>query len=49
MWRGAIPTGLFSDDKEAALGLVRVAFCKRAEVIAEAAGAWRRSADTMGR
>jgi N-succinyldiaminopimelate aminotransferase len=33
----AIPTSVFYDDKEAARGLVRFAFCKRAEVIAEAA------------
>jgi N-succinyldiaminopimelate aminotransferase len=33
----AIPTGVFYDDKEAAPTLVRFAFCKRAEVIAEAA------------
>jgi N-succinyldiaminopimelate aminotransferase len=34
----AIPTSVFYDDKEAARTLVRFAFCKRAEVIAEAAG-----------
>ncbi len=34
----AIPTSVFYDDKEAAAGLVRFAFCKRPEVIAEAAG-----------
>jgi len=33
----AIPTSVFYDDKEAASGLVRFAFCKRTEVIAEAA------------
>jgi N-succinyldiaminopimelate aminotransferase len=33
----AIPTGVFYDDKEAAASLVRFAFCKRTEVIAEAA------------
>ncbi len=33
----AIPTGVFYDDKQAASTLVRFAFCKRAEVIAEAA------------
>jgi N-succinyldiaminopimelate aminotransferase len=33
----AIPTGVFYDDKEAAASLVRFAFCKRREVIAEAA------------
>ena len=33
----AIPTGVFYDDKDAAATLVRFAFCKRAEVIAEAA------------
>jgi N-succinyldiaminopimelate aminotransferase len=33
----AIPTGVFYDDKEAASSLVRFAFCKRPEVIAEAA------------
>jgi N-succinyldiaminopimelate aminotransferase len=33
----AIPTSVFYDDKDAARGLVRFAFCKRAEVIAEAA------------
>jgi N-succinyldiaminopimelate aminotransferase len=33
----AIPTSVFYDDKEAARTLVRFAFCKRAEVIAEAA------------
>ena len=33
----AIPTSVFYDDKEAAAGLVRFAFCKRPEVIAEAA------------
>jgi N-succinyldiaminopimelate aminotransferase len=33
----AIPTGVFYDDKEAARTLVRFAFCKRPEVIAEAA------------
>ena len=34
----AIPTGVFYDDKSAAPTLVRFAFCKRPEVIAEAAG-----------
>jgi N-succinyldiaminopimelate aminotransferase len=33
----AIPTGVFYDDKDAARTLVRFAFCKRPEVIAEAA------------
>ncbi len=33
----AIPTSVFYDDKPAAAGLVRFAFCKRPEVIAEAA------------
>jgi N-succinyldiaminopimelate aminotransferase len=33
----AIPTGVFYDDKAAASTLVRFAFCKRAEMIAEAA------------
>ena len=33
----AIPTSVFYDEKEAARGLVRFAFCKRADVIAEAA------------
>jgi N-succinyldiaminopimelate aminotransferase len=33
----AIPTGVFYDDKAAASSLVRFAFCKRPEVIAEAA------------
>ena len=33
----AIPTAAFYDDKDAASTLVRFAFCKRAEVIAEAA------------
>ena len=33
----AIPTGVFYDDKDAAATLVRFAFCKRPEVIAEAA------------
>jgi N-succinyldiaminopimelate aminotransferase len=33
----AIPTGVFYDDKEPAATLVRFAFCKRREVIAEAA------------
>jgi N-succinyldiaminopimelate aminotransferase len=33
----AIPTSVFYDDKNAARTLVRFAFCKRAEVIAEAA------------
>jgi N-succinyldiaminopimelate aminotransferase len=33
----AIPTSVFYDDKGAAPGLVRFAFCKRREVIAEAA------------
>jgi N-succinyldiaminopimelate aminotransferase len=33
----AIPTGVFYDDKDAAATLVRFAFCKRREVIAEAA------------
>ena len=33
----AIPTGVFYDDQDAARTLVRFAFCKRAEVIAEAA------------
>jgi N-succinyldiaminopimelate aminotransferase len=33
----AIPTSVFYDNKEAAAGLVRFAFCKRPEVIAEAA------------
>jgi N-succinyldiaminopimelate aminotransferase len=33
----AIPTGVFYDDKAAAATLVRFAFCKRREVIAEAA------------
>ena len=33
----AIPTGVFYDDKQAAPTLVRFAFCKRDEVIAEAA------------
>ncbi len=32
----AIPTSVFYDDEQAARGLVRFAFCKRAEVIAEA-------------
>jgi aspartate/methionine/tyrosine aminotransferase len=32
----AIPTGVFYDDRDAASTLVRFAFCKRAEVIAEA-------------
>jgi N-succinyldiaminopimelate aminotransferase len=34
----AIPTGVFYDDKDAGPTLVRFAFCKRPEVIAEAAG-----------
>ncbi len=34
----AIPTSVFYDDKSAAPTLVRFAFCKRPEVIAEAAG-----------
>ena len=34
----AIPTSVFYDDKNAAPTLVRFAFCKRPEVIAEAAG-----------
>jgi N-succinyldiaminopimelate aminotransferase len=34
----AIPTGVFYDDKDAAPTLVRFAFCKRPEVIAQAAG-----------
>ena len=34
----AIPTSVFYDDKNAASTLVRFAFCKRPEVIAEAAG-----------
>ena len=33
----AIPTSVFYDDKAAGATLVRFAFCKRAEVIAEAA------------
>jgi N-succinyldiaminopimelate aminotransferase len=33
----AIPTSVFYDDQDAARGLVRFAFCKRAEVIADAA------------
>jgi len=33
----AIPTGVFYDDKDAGATLVRFAFCKRGEVIAEAA------------
>jgi N-succinyldiaminopimelate aminotransferase len=33
----AIPTSVFYDDKDAAANLVRFAFCKRPEVIAEAA------------
>ena len=33
----AIPTSVFYDDKEAARTLVRFAFCKRSEVIADAA------------
>jgi N-succinyldiaminopimelate aminotransferase len=33
----AIPTSIFYDDKQAARTLVRFAFCKRPEVIAEAA------------
>jgi N-succinyldiaminopimelate aminotransferase len=33
----AIPTGVFYDDKDAAVTLVRFAFCKRPDVIAEAA------------
>jgi N-succinyldiaminopimelate aminotransferase len=33
----AIPTGVFYDHQDAAATLVRFAFCKRAEVIAEAA------------
>jgi N-succinyldiaminopimelate aminotransferase len=33
----AIPTGVFYDDKDAGRTLARFAFCKRAEVIAEAA------------
>ena len=32
----AIPTSVFYDDKDAARSLVRFAFCKRDEVIAEA-------------
>ncbi|MGH3262633.1 MAG: aminotransferase class I/II-fold pyridoxal phosphate-dependent enzyme, partial [Trebonia sp.] len=32
----AIPTSAFYDDKDAARTLVRFAFCKRAEVIAQA-------------
>jgi N-succinyldiaminopimelate aminotransferase len=32
-----IPTSVFYDDKDAAATLVRFAFCKRREVIAEAA------------
>ncbi|HUA03841.1 MAG TPA: aminotransferase class I/II-fold pyridoxal phosphate-dependent enzyme, partial [Solirubrobacteraceae bacterium] len=41
----AIPTGVFYDDREAAPTLVRFAFCKRPEVIAEAA---QRLAGLMG-
>jgi N-succinyldiaminopimelate aminotransferase len=41
----AIPTSVFYDDKDAARTLVRFAFCKRTEVIAEAA---RRLADLAG-
>ena len=33
----AIPTGVFYDDAQAGRSLVRFAFCKRAEVIDEAA------------
>ena len=33
----AIPTSVFYDDKDVAATLVRFAFCKRPEVIAEAA------------
>jgi N-succinyldiaminopimelate aminotransferase len=33
----AIPTGVFYDDPGAAPSLVRFAFCKRPEVIAQAA------------
>jgi N-succinyldiaminopimelate aminotransferase len=33
----AIPTAVFYDDKAAARSLVRFAFCKRREVIEEAA------------
>ena len=33
----AIPTSAFYDDSDAGATLVRFAFCKRAEVIAEAA------------
>jgi N-succinyldiaminopimelate aminotransferase len=39
----AIPTSVFYDDKDAAATLVRFAFCKRPEVIAEAASRLARS------
>ena len=50
----AIPTSVFYDDKDAASTLVRFAFCKRREVIAEAARrlatrAWREGLGFDGR
>jgi len=41
----AIPTSVFYDDKAAGATLVRFAFCKRPEVIAEAAGRLARMTD----
>ena len=41
----AIPTSVFYDDKSAGANLVRFAFCKRPEVIAEAAGRLARGAN----
>jgi N-succinyldiaminopimelate aminotransferase len=41
----AIPTSVFYDDKDAAATLVRFAFCKRQEVIAEAAQRLRATID----
>jgi N-succinyldiaminopimelate aminotransferase len=45
----AIPTSVFYDDKEAARTLVRFAFCKRPEVLAEAVTRLRGLADVAGR
>jgi N-succinyldiaminopimelate aminotransferase len=43
----AIPTGTFYDDKGIAPTLVRFAFCKRPEVIAEAARRLAASLETL--
>ena len=44
----AIPNGVFYDDKQAGRSQVRFAFCKRSEVLAEAAGRLRGADWTAG-